>query len=98
MRVIMYVRALAVLLLLVLARVVVTVGQLIVIVGVRVPVGLVVPVAHNTATMLMGNMVMVMAVRCRSMCVLRLSAFALSALWSRHVISPPAVALIVMYA
>lgn len=84
MRMIVHMGALAVLLLLFVAGIVVTMGQLVVVVVVGMPVGLVVPLAGNAAGMLMGHVVVIVTVCRRSMGMVGFSTFALGTLWRCH--------------
>ena len=89
MGVIVVVRPLTVLLLLLLTGVIVAVGELVVVVGMGMPVGLVMPLACDAAAMFMGDVVVIVAV-CRClMRVVRLAAFALGALGCRHLLVSP---------
>lgn len=91
MRVVVDVSTLAVLLVFVLAGVVVAVRQLVVIVGMGVPVGLVVPLARDAAGVLVGDVIVIVAMRRRRVRMVGFPAFTLSALWHCHVFSPDAV-------
>ncbi len=88
MPVVMHVGTLAVLLFLFLASVVVAVAQLIVVVGMGMPVGLVVPLTSNATTVLMCNMVVVVTMCRRIMGMVGFPAFAFSALWRCHSFPP----------
>jgi hypothetical protein len=90
MGVIVVMRTLAVLLLLLFAGVVVAVGQLVVIVRMGVPVRLVMPLTRDAATMLMRDVVVIVAVRRRLMGVVWLVALALDGLRCHHLLGPPA--------
>ena len=89
-QVVVHMGALAVLLLLFFAAVVVAMGQLVVIVGMRMPVGFVVKFACNAASVLVGYVVVVVTMRLCPMRVVGFPAFALNALWCCHVYSPEA--------
>ncbi len=88
MRVVVHVGTLGVLLFLFLAAVIVAVGQLVVVVVMGMPVGLVVPLACDAASVLVGNVVVVVAMRRRGVGMVGFPAFALDTLWRCHSFPP----------
>lgn len=93
--VIVHMRPFGVVLVLILAGIVVAVGEFVVVVRMRVPVGLVLPLAAEATAMLVSDVIMVVAVGRRRMCMFRRAALPLGVLLcSQTAVSCPCYSLI----